>query len=199
MMFLSIPIIIFFIIFPYQFHYNLSRVYLQSLTVLCLPAIIGGLTAFSFISKVRKQIVGIIFVLFFLFSTGFIFQLFGGGTTFMHLNNYGDEFDRRYTHESEIASAKWLSLNMQRSALVYADQLANLRLISFGNANGVKYEIFPFTIDKNAYVYLSYTNLNERKAFINYTGDLLSYNYPVNFLNDNKNLLYNNGGSGIYK
>lgn len=61
---------------------------------------------------------------------------------------------------------------MQRSVLVYADELANLRLISFGNVNMVKYEILPHTIDKNAYVYLSYANLNERKAFIKYADDV---------------------------
>lgn len=180
-------------------NYNLSRLYLQALVLLCLPAILGALLVLKFFKKSKYFILSMIFIIFFLFHTGFIFQVIGGNVAFMHLNNFGEECDRFYTHEAEVKSARWLSSNRKREDLVYADEVANLRLSSFAKIDWVIYDILPSTIDRNAYVYLSRTNMIVEKAFKKHGIDLISYNYPLEFLNKNKNLIYNNGGSEVFK
>ena len=59
--------------------------------------------------------------------------------------------------------------------------------------------MLPVTIRKDTYVYLDYSNVKNRKNTIFYKGDLITYDYPVEFLNENKNLIYSNGGSEIFK
>jgi hypothetical protein len=48
-------------------------------------------------------------------------------------------------------------------------------------------------------VYLIKSNIVKESAFIQYENNLFIYKYPLNFLNTHKNLIYNNGGSRIYK
>ncbi|GAG39728.1 unnamed protein product, partial [marine sediment metagenome] len=59
--------------------------------------------------------------------------------------------------------------------------------------------IFPSIIDKNAYVYLGYTNAIKKRTFTYTMGRPLGYNFPNLFLGNNKNKIYNNGGSKIFK
>jgi uncharacterized membrane protein len=204
-MIIFLAILAILILVPYgTFEYNLSRAYLQSLILLSLPAIMGGILIFSFIPKLNKQIVGVLLILFFLVYSGFIFQLFGGGSAFMYLNNYGNDYDMFYTHQSEVASAKWLSNNIEDNYVLYADENSNLRLTAFGELKKARFGIFPATMDKKAYVYLSTSNFVGKKALGHfeikkYVLSQVSYTYPLQFLEDNKNLVYNDGGSAIYR
>jgi len=180
-------------------HYNISRLYLQLLIILAIFATFGGLLFFSFLKKDIKKIyaVGIFFSTIFLLYTGFIPQ-FIGGPAFMHLNNYGEDYDKYYTHDTEKTAAIWLGKNRDIKSPVFADAEANLRLQStlYFNANNV---IIPSVIPKNAYVYAGYANVIQKRADASLDGTPLIYNYPIGFLSTNKNIVYNNGGSAIYK
>jgi hypothetical protein len=46
---------------------------------------------------------------------------------------------------------------------------------------------------------LGYSNVHTRQATSDYDGDLLTYAYPMGFLRNIKNLVYNNDGAEIYK
>ena len=60
-------------------------------------------------------------------------------------------------------------------------------------------DLLPSTIKKDDYVYLDYSNVNN-KTNVLYLNDIsFIYNYSIEFLNENKNLIYNNSGSKIYK
>ncbi len=54
-------------------------------------------------------------------------------------------------------------------------------------------------MDKKAYVYSSYTNTIKKRAFVSYKGETISYNFPTEFLNQNKNKIYNNRESELFK
>ena len=119
----------------------------------------------------------------------------------MNLNNFGEEYDRFYTHESEVKSLEWLSKYYNQKDKIYLDRYAILKVYSFSKINEkniLKY-ILPSIIDKNAYVYSSYTNKINKTTRVNYKNNFLEYNFPTEFLNGNKNKIYNNGGSEIFK
>ena len=60
-------------------------------------------------------------------------------------------------------------------------------------------DIYPGLIRKDSYVYLGYANVNKVQANISYGGSNIIYHFPIRFLDENKNLLYNNSGVKIYR
>ena len=84
--------------------------------------------------------------------------------------------------------------------IVYADKYAELKFLPFSNiTQNIITDLLPSTIDKNAYVYSSYANTIDRRTFAYYKHHELSYNYPHQFLGENKNKIYSNGYSEIFK
>ena len=182
--------------------YNLLRTYQQVLIILSLPVIPGSFVIFRFIKKenLMLSIVSIIFILYFLFYSGFIPQLIGGSEALLHLNNFGTYFDKYYTHESGIKSAKWLSDNYDNKYFIYVDSSTSSELKTFSDFKDGQfiYYILPSIIDRDAYVYLGYTNTVKKMITQSYNGAIMKYNFPAQSLNDNKNKIYNNGGSEIF-
>ena len=182
--------------------YNFERLYQQALVFLSLPVVLGGLVLFRFFKKENIKIIlmTIIFIWYFLPYSGFTSQLFGGEPQ-MTLNNFGEHHDRFYTHESEVKSLEWLSKYYNQKNEIYLDRYATLKAHSFFKTNEKNFleDILPSTIDKNAYVYSSYVNTIYKRTFIYYGLKDMSYNFPTEFLNQNKNLIYNNGISEVFK
>jgi len=182
--------------------YNVERLFQQILVILSLPTILGILVVFKFLKNKNTifLLIGIICIWFFLSSSGFIAKLVGGYPE-MNLNNFGEAYDRFYLYESEVRSLEWLSKYYNQKDVIYLDRYASSKADSFSKINEkniLKY-ILPSTIDKNAYVYSGYVNTIHKKTFVYYELKVMSYNFPTRFLNNNKNKIYNNGGSEIFK
>jgi uncharacterized membrane protein len=138
-----------------------------------------------------------IVVMFFSFN-GALDQ-FTGGQARLTLDQPPSTFDAYDIHDTEIASARWLAANRDPDLPVQADNVAYLRLQSFANIDTGGAPIFPQTMERNSYVYLIEDNVLQQEAFYIYNSNLLEYNYPLSFLDTNKNLIYNDGGSRIYQ
>ena len=151
-------------------------------------------------SKYQVIFVSMVFILYFIFVSGFIPQIIGGTYPTMQLNNTGsaDEF---YVHDAEIKSSAWLFKNRDNNERIFADSRASRKLWFSNNDNSDKIikNVFPSVIDNNAYVYSGYTNTLSNIAFVFVKGETISYNFPSEFLSQNKNTIYNNGGSKIFK
>jgi uncharacterized membrane protein len=133
--------------------------------------------------------------------SGFIPQILGGSYSSMQLNNSGSDYDEFYVNESEIKSSAWLFENRSSNGIIYADERASYKLLFSKNANpdNIIKTVFPSVIDTKAYVYSSDTNTLKKIAFVDINGELIDYNFPTEFLRQNKNLIYSNGYSNIYK
>ena len=109
-------------------------------------------------------------------------------------------YNRFYLHDVEISSLKWLSNNYNPQYLVYADRYSKLKFISFSDIKKyVNEDILPSTIDKNAYVYAGYANKAEEISMIYYKYQEMAHNYSIEFLNKNKNRIYQKSYSEIFK
>jgi uncharacterized membrane protein len=179
--------------------YNLSRLYMQILILISIPAVFGVmLLTIFFGKKLRAPILAGFFILNFLYILGFFNQIFGG-TASLTLNNFGDDYDRFYTHSAEVYSAKWLAANRDDKIPIFADFLSSLKLKSFAFINGTDEAILPSVITRNSYFYLSYANVIQGRADAIYKNIALTYSYPTEFLTENKNLIYSNGESKIFR
>lgn len=179
--------------------YNLPRAYLQ---VLFIAALGGIVFILNIIPKIAQRIKYIfvsilLFLIFFLFS-GFSNQ-FIGGFAYMHLNNFGEDYDKFYTHDQEVYSAEWFAKYANKKEFVFTDEVSGLRLLSFANFNNTLSFIVPSAMYTNSYIYARYANITRLRTDATLSGVHLDYSFPMAFLNENKNLIYNNGGSRIYR
>jgi hypothetical protein len=187
--------------------YGLLRAFQQSLIILGLLTVFGSIALFTWVPsrKLKISLPIIIAVVFFLSSTGVISQSLGGYYGQLNLSNEGVYYDTYYTHAQEIAGIMWLNgvagkyVNGQYlQSPVQADLNAFNRL-SVYTPIVLTNDIYPGTIRRDAYVFINYSNINQDVATISYNNDLLTYTYPTQFLNQQKNLIYSNGGSEVYR
>lgn len=179
-------------------HYNMERLYQQGLIILAaLPVLV-----ISIIPKIRITIryllISFIFIIYF-FSYHGVFAQFLGGEPGINLNNYGAEFDQYYFHNSEIRSAKWMDDNRNTTSYIYGDRYSELRFSGNTKIIYTANDLIPLAIRKNSYVYANQGNINSNIVYARTNNGLLYYNFPFNFLNENKNLIYSNNKSSIYK
>lgn len=197
----TVPLIGLFLFLPsLQAHYNLTRMYLQGLLFFSFLTVLGGCYLFYKLrlDKIGYFILGLTLILFFLSSTGLVSQIIGGNPL-LPLNNFGEEYNSFYTTQLDVKSAIWLANKREDNRMIYADEIAGLRLISSAYINDYIFDILPSTIDTRSYVYLSQTNVEKGKVYKRYNIGFLAYDTPIEFLNSNKNLIYNNGGSEVFK
>src|SRR5260370_10227296 len=129
----------------------------------------------------------VMFFIFILFSG--LGAQFIGGFAYMHLNNFGEDYDKFYTHDQEVYAAKWFEVYANKRDFVFADEVSGLRLLSFANFASTLSFVVPSAMYKNSYVYARYANIVRLRTDDNLGGVHLDYSFPIDFLNNNKNLI----------
>lgn len=204
--YLTIILACFFVLFlmiilPFTtISYDLARTYQQILIILSIPAVFGVLLIFKFIKEKKKiLLVTFMLIIYFLFLSGFIGQFTGGLDTSMRLNNFGGEYNHFFSHNSEIFSGTWLKNNNNSNVKVYVDNRGDTKLFLSTNQLRLIKDVLPSIIEDKSYVYSSYANTKEQITFKSFRGNILPFNFPTEFLNENKNKIYANGGSEVFK
>ncbi|MFA6005268.1 MAG: DUF2206 domain-containing protein [Patescibacteria group bacterium] len=180
--------------------YNIERLYQQSLVVLSLGLIAGTHAVLFFLHDLLKKMVLFVLVsVYFLFSINITSQFLGGSAS-LNFNNFGEDYERFYIKPEEVAAAKWLETGYSKNSVVFTDQYGQLRLQSHTRiTNGIMNDVIPGTIDKYSYVYSTYTNTIKGISKSYYLGTTFAINYPFQFISLNKNLIYTNKSSKIFK
>jgi uncharacterized membrane protein len=124
---------------------------------------------------------------------------FGGGTA-MNLANSGEDSERYNMTVPELAAAQWLGGQARPGDLVYADRYGELRLnAETAISRGLLNDITPQTLDQNAWVYASQTNLVDGRARQLFDNAAVTYAFPLGFLDANFNVVYANGSSEVFR
>jgi uncharacterized membrane protein len=183
---------------PYlNVYYNFTRLFLQMFITLSTFSVIGGIIIINKYFGSRSVIISVCVWLVFISGVGVIDQ-FSGGPRKIIFNRAPATSDIYYISDKEISGAKWLSSELISGDTIQSDVISNLRLQSFGDVNAENLLIVPQVISTSTFVYLTQKNI-EGVAHYSYKNNLTRYNYPIDFLNSSKNLIYNNTGSIIYK
>jgi len=183
-------------------NYGLLRLFQQNLVILALPISLGGLFVISLVTRSRRTpfvLYGMILSAFFLVLSGFIPQVTGGGRSLLPLSNSGLYYDVYYTHREEFEALNWLSSTFGRKYPVESDRyFSSMKMLAYANTFPITI-ILPETIRRDSLVYLNYKNATTDNVTEYVNGDVVYYKFPINFLDDNKDLIYNNGGSKFYR
>jgi len=182
--------------------YGLLRLFQQNLIFLALPIVLvlmGIGAIFTRRQGGQLLICSTVLLFFFVILSGFFSQLTGGARPPLPLDNYGFYYDAYYTHAQEISAIDWIAQDANPGIPVQSDHyFSPIKMIAYSGIAPVP-GLLPETIEKNAYVYLNFKNARTGDVIEDVDGDIVYYEFPISFLQDNKNLIYNDGGSKIYR
>ena len=181
--------------------YNQERALLQVLSVFSV-AFCWAMQGLAGVSKGRQLgtlLAGAALLAVFVVNTSGLSRGVLGGEVQASLANSGEDFERFIMTTPELASASWLGRQVGSGQLVYADQYAQLPLVATtGISNGVIADVTPRTINQEAWIYASRTNVVDDRGRVLFDNDLVTYEFPNKFLNDNFNLVYADGSSEVF-
>lgn len=182
-------------------YYNIPRLNQQALMFTALPAVVVLVwLAQRFVPRISRAAVLLPLIAAFLIASGLLSQAVGGRPS-ANLNNFGVDYQHFYIHQTEVAAAKWLDQDRgTKQEVIYADRYTNLRLVVPTTINGhVMQDITPETIAKHAYIYAGETNTLDGVSMAGYKGGVVTFQFPMDFVESHKNTLYTNGAAGVYK
>lgn len=181
--------------------YNLDRLFMQLSIFIAIIVIIGGIIFLTKFINYKKTLIilTIIFMVFFLFSYSAFWQ-FSKSHEVIWLNNFGRSFDVLYPFEGELLATSWINNFKESNLKIYLDRPGKARFRAFiGSNKDVEVDLLPSIITRDSYVYFTHSNNLENIAFLHYNGNSISYNSPKDFLIYNKNKIYDNGESIIFR
>lgn len=185
--------------------YNSERLLLQALGVFSI-AFAWVLQSMSKNGERRRRmtLLAMLFLLvvYSVNTSGLSGAVLGGGTS-ANLANSGENYERFYRTDQELAAAAWLGKQLQPGQLVYADTYAQLPLAAMtglgqGTDQGVLADVTPLTINQHAWIYASTANIVDGRNRVDFDGKLATYQFPFQFLNGNFDIVYSDGASEVY-
>lgn len=184
--------------------YNFDRLYMQTYILLAPITVVGVYFLLSrIIKKKRLAIAGVLLIvaITFLYTKGLMWQVVGGKAD-MWLNNHGSTYSIVYVHRGEVLSAQWMLQRADPSQLIYTNTAGGNILTAYSDERVIDRMVastFPQAITRESYVYLPNSVVQHGVSFHYYRATNIAYPYPTDFLRDNKNKLYSNDNSAIYK
>lgn len=185
--------VVFSTIMPYiDIGYSMERVHFQTLVVLSLFFVIGGILMARLI-RVRPQwIIVVVLVPFLMCTTGTMYQIFNVPVS-INLNSEGREYELLYIRDTESYTAKWLGEYGKAETAIYSERESGLLIfMSQGNISRRAFKgsiISHYEASKQFNGYINLTRIDE-------TNNNLVIEYPDVFAGKNK--IYTNRDSEIY-
>lgn len=204
----GIVTVAFFAVFPsLASDYGVLRAFQEALIVAASVMVIGSVVTFSpFGMKRAVQITTGVTVLFFISTIGLMPQVLGGYPAQLGLNNSGRYYDIFFTQPQEVAAVNWLShqpnvLPTGIQAPMGQGTAGRFAFNTRSTVDGKQFisDIYPPLVMQSSWVVLNYSIIHNGRAPIFLNGNQYTYKYPTAFLQTTKNLVFNNGGSEIYK
>jgi len=188
-------------------NYGILRAFMQGLLVLSPFLAYGSVVAFARLGRrwAPRAAAGLALFLFASLS-GLVPQLLGGYQQQLSLDNAGLYYDIYYPHAQEIGAINWLrnrispalAPSVQSEVVTDEFEFQRLRIKVYAGANPIN-DIYPTLLQRQSYVFLGFTTVRQGLATVSYKGNLVTYRYPTRFLLRTKDLLFNDGGSEVYR
>jgi len=184
--------------------YGVLRAFQEALILIAPVLVAGSLAVFRPLGHIWGPRAAIAVCIGLLASTtGLMPQLLGGYPAQLNLDNSGSYYDMYYVHPQEVAATDWLTDKPGvLPAGIQADYIpTRFAFASPADVTGqeVISDIYPTIVRRSSWVILGYSAVHTGLVTTFYDGDLITYFYPTDFLFTTKDLVYNNGGTEIYK
>lgn len=207
---------------------NTSRLYHMTLIFLAPFFTIGWITVLSLMGRFTGRfwttknienslkLLSLFLVIFFLFNSGFVYEIAKDYPTSISLSKKwfeesGDirsklDFYSAYIPDQDVFGVRWLSKFRDSASMIYADLTHKDNVL---NSYGMILRGPPVLsntttdIEKNAYIYLGYSNVVEGIGTGPYSPTITSSDFwnmtDISSLIDGTNKIYTNGYSEVYR
>jgi uncharacterized membrane protein len=183
--------------------YGVLRAFQQTLLVVA-PVMAAGLWLGARPAGARARLVTTaVPVALLLVLSGVLPSALGGQQERIALANSGNYYDRFYATDPEARAISWLVAaeraepSVQR---IIANRNVNVRLLAASrNTAPVSDRLFPTLLTKDSYVFVDGQIIDEGVSTVFYTGDLLTYAYPLSDLDRRLDLVYSAPGARVYR
>ncbi|MGY2704707.1 hypothetical protein [Nocardioides sp. HB32] len=119
------------------------------------------------------------------------------------LENAGTYYDRFFASDSEMQGLTWLGRvdhADRTNERIIASRNLNVRLLALSeNRAPVSDRLYPTLLSRDAYVFVDGQILDQGESTVFYTGDLLTYAYPLHELDRHLDLLYDAPQARVYR
>lgn len=198
-----VSVVVFALVFPFfSVSYNLERLMQQTLLYLSAFIIVGIQFVLKTvrISKLSSLLIIILATSYLLQTSGYIDRYIFGLKT-LRFDNNGEQYLRYYTKSTEVSGLKWIESRLGTPKNLNIDRYAQLRMKAYTQRkfDFVNTEINPPTLGPTNYVVAGTAANAGRVAFSQFSNQIIRYLYPYAYLNLQKNLVYSNSGTQIYK
>ncbi len=186
--------------------YNQERAFLQAMVPLsiCMAWLLDQATSWV-ASKHRRLLPGGLvalgftaaLALFFFTTSGLRGPIVGGGTP-TNLADKGEDYERFYVTQNDLAAARWLNRVAPPGDIVSTDRYGALRVLgATGRQQAVLPVLTPETIDRYSWVYADTANFAGGRARGEEGNSVAVYHWPP-FIARYWNLVYTNGRAAVY-
>ncbi len=182
--------------------YGVLRAFMQTILVVAPVAAVGLWWLVQRFGRSPAWLVGVPVALFLVLSAAAP-SLLGGNPAKLALHNDGLYHDRYLASDSDevavdtVAAAPGDGGPMPK---VITSRNQVLRVVTAGVAQGeVVDRIFPTLLTKGSYVFVDARLARQREATIFYSGDRITYKYPMGNLDRRLDLVYSSGASRVYR
>ena len=188
---------------------NSDRLYTITLIILAPFFVIGFLKFFEILNskvnvilKKKKLIdfnkflplVSVFLVIFFLFSSAFIYQIFDAQKQGSFSINSNTEFYN--LKDSEISSINWMKNKSNPNLSIYTSLYDEGAIFSITNKNNIQISRYNLGNAQMNYIFLGRFNVKNNQIYVRETSNDLGY-IPISNLEDNMSKIYDDGESTI--
>ncbi len=134
--------------------------------------------------------------------SGAISSLLGGYSGRLALSNSGLYYERYYASESDVQAVGWVTAEDRGSRpppKVIANRNVGVRVLSARESALVADRLYPTLLTKGEYVFVDSRLHETGRATVFYTGDFITYRYPLHKLDRRLDLVYSSERTRIYR
>ncbi len=184
--------------------YGVLRVFQQALILVAPVIVVGSLTLFQPLGRRwRQALAGGVGLAFFASTTGLIPQALGGYPAQLNLNNSGQYYDLYYMTPQQEAAVNWLAGKPGTLPGGVQSDFTSQRFAfnSPSSVTGRQYltDLFPTFVERGSWVIADASMLATGTASVFVNGNIITYRYPFALLNNQKNVVFDDGKTKVYQ
>lgn len=201
---ISLVLLVMFIVLPYiSLAYDPARLFFQVLIFLAPVFIVGCMAMAKFIHKPKWDIAIILFLLISLFSCASYLQYHFTGLPYSATyDSNGTVRGEVFVNDSELSGVTWLQNNRIDDLPIYGDMRETSRfgLANFREANlNTTFFQWNMTVpSQSGYIYMGSLNINKNEVLQIYDDIQITDMTIYEKILQNKDVIYNSGGSQIW-
>jgi uncharacterized membrane protein/GT2 family glycosyltransferase len=198
----AIPLVLIVVLPVISQNYNFERLYQQIIPILGIPMMMSLTLVWKRlgIKRIGRNITALL-VLSYLFAYSGVFSIVFGGDPTLQLSNSGIAFEQFYKSRGEVLAAGMLqNIYSNTNFAISTDTYGKVNLYAkFDKTTPIGENVFEGIYKPKTLVSLSRVNKNLGEAYLKENGNTLIVNYPLLYIDRQKDLTYTNQLSSIYR